>query len=179
MISLGCSFTHISTFDGCPDTIKSIVSVHTFLKSLRGLPSKMEKIYCSYGYLQTLKYCPVVNYLDCSCNLLTSLEDCPKGIVELCVSNNNLTSLKGCPESIEILRCSGNQISDLIGISPNVRILECSKNELTTIEPLDKTPNLTNLFCAFNHLPSSLWMPKSVKEFDIWPQHDTFNHTLL
>ena len=46
--------------------------------------------------------------LNCSNNLLTSLEHCPKNLQILYCNENQLTSLQYCPENLQILYCGYN-----------------------------------------------------------------------
>lgn len=97
--NLGCSYTHISSFDGCSASAKRIVAVHCLIDSLAGLPKTLDTLYVSYNKLRTLEGCPVVRELDVSCNQLTDVSGLPNGIEELCISNN--ADLRNCRVTIE------------------------------------------------------------------------------
>lgn len=84
-----------------------------------------------------LKFNKVSGVFDCSDNLLTTLEDCPKEVGSdfNCVYNN-LETLKGGPEFVYgYYKCSGNKLESL-KYSP-LRIeksLFCENNNIKTLE---------------------------------------------
>ena len=84
-----------------------------------------------------LKFNKVSGIFDCSDNLLTTLEDCPKEVGSdfNCVYNN-LETLKGGPEFVYgYYKCSGNKLESL-KYSP-LRIeksLFCENNNIKTLE---------------------------------------------
>jgi Leucine-rich repeat (LRR) protein len=141
--NLGCSFTHIENFVGCPSNVKKIVAAFCKIESFEGLPKEMDTLYVSYNRLKTFDHCPSVKILDVSCNLFENIHSIPDGIEELCISNNHLLKElpKKWPKSIKILRLSGcNNITDESYKNfPNwLHLLEVSKNSDRCVQFVDK-----------------------------------------
>lgn len=131
--SLGCSYTHITSFAGCPAQVRKIVAAFTFITSLYGCPSTLDILYASYGRLSTLEHCPIAHILDVSCNLLTDIDNIPLGVVELIISNNPLLCQPpvSLPTTLQVLRFSScEQLHpDIWSVLPTSLVLiECSKN---------------------------------------------------
>lgn len=143
LTNLGCSFTHVENFLGCPSTIKKIVAAFCKISSFQGLPNKMDILYVSYNRLTSFEFCPSVTILDVSCNLFQQIDFIPEGIQELCLSNNHLLRElpKKWPKSLKILRLSGcAEISDesYESIPSSLSILEVSKNSERCLKFVDR-----------------------------------------
>lgn len=83
--------------------------------------------------LQGIGYFPALTKLDCSNNLLTSLD-------------------LGGMERLQQLRCHGNSLAELnVGQCPALEELYCSQNQLTFLH-LGDNPRLTTLLCQDNRL---------------------------
>lgn len=130
--NLGISYNHLHNFKGAPKTLKSVVAVSNFITSLEGLPDVMKKLYVSYNKIQSMMYCPAVDILDCSCNLIESFAHISEGVKELIISNNPLTpgDLKLCPRTVELLRCSACNMRSLEGYPKTLKLIECLKNNI-------------------------------------------------
>ncbi len=89
------------------------------------------------------KYFKNLKYLNCSSNLLTSLD----------LSKNT---------ELEFLKCSSNQLTSL-DLSKNKKLeyLNCSSNNLTQID-LSKNVNLSSIYCVSNKL-NDLDLSKNIK----------------
>ena len=141
--NLGCSFTHIENFIGCPSKVKKIVAAFCKISSFQGLPKEMDILYVSYNRLTNFAFCPSAKILDVSCNQFESIDFIPEGIEELCLSNNHLLKElpKVWPKSIKILRLSGcHNISDesYNNFPSWLDILEVSKNSDRCLKFVDK-----------------------------------------
>lgn len=145
--SLGCSYNHLRSLRGCPQSVRTIVCVSNFLESLDGLPAAMHKLYVSYNCLERV-VAPPMDILDCSCNRLTTLEGVAP-TTELICSYNRLTSLAGCPKNAKILRISGNPLENFDEMPKNLEILECLNVDVPDRDLVNmmKIPEVfTNLF---------------------------------
>ena len=90
--------------------------------------------------LLPLKFNKVKGYFDCSDNILTSLEGCPKSVGgDFFCHNNKLTSLEGCPKSVKDFYCYNNQILSFKGCPENISgNFCCDNNQITTFEYFPK-----------------------------------------
>ena len=68
--------------------------------------------------------------LDCSYNLLKTLEGCPSSVIALYCNGNQLTTLEGCSPNVTKLYCYDNQLTTLEGCPPSVTILYRNDNPL-------------------------------------------------
>lgn len=145
--NLGISYNHLCNFKGSPKSLKSVVAVSNFITSLEGLPAMMKKIYISYNKIENMMYCPVVDILDCSCNLITSFNHIPEGVKELIISNNPMIckDLGLCPSTVEILRCSSCNITSLDGYPKDLKLIECLKNKIDNYSNIQE--NVKEIFC--------------------------------
>lgn len=134
LVNIGCSQNHMKTLIGCPDSVKELVSAYNFIESFLGLPKVMSKLYISYNQIKSMKNCPITSNLDCSCNLITSLQYAPEGIIDLTISNNPLGTLTGCPTSIQFIRCSDCKLTSIEGRPAQLKLLEATKNNLTGVD---------------------------------------------
>ena len=89
---LDCSNNQLTSLDGCPEGVTTLLCSNNQLTSLDGCPENVTKLYCLS-------------------NQLTSLDGCPKNVTELDCSNNQLTSLDGCPENVTMLDYYDNPLN--------------------------------------------------------------------
>lgn len=141
--NLGCSFTHIENFIGCPSTVKKIVAAFCKIKSFQGLPKEMDILYVSYNRIESFDHCPSAQILDASCNSFEYIDHVPEGVQELCLSNNHLLKKLPSlwPKSLKILRLSGcYHIDDdsYSNIPLTLNLLEISKNSDRCLQFIDK-----------------------------------------
>ncbi|WP_418800045.1 leucine-rich repeat domain-containing protein [Porphyromonas sp.] len=113
---------------------------------------------CSRNLLTSLNLsgCTALTTLDCSSNLLTSLNlsGCT-ALTELICNSNKLTSLNllGCT-SLTTLYCYGNQLTSLnVSGCTALTTLDCKYNQLTSLDVSGCTA-LTSLDCDNNKLTS-------------------------
>ncbi len=116
-------------------------------KKLTRLPIKFGKVSgyfdCSYNLLTTLEGCPkeVGGSFWCNFNKLTTLEGCATEVrSHFNCGNNKLTTLEGCPTSVGgDFYCHYNKLTSLKGAPKIVdRNFICSENQLTTLEGCPK-----------------------------------------
>lgn len=142
--SLGCSYTHITSFEGCPQSVSKIVACFTLLNTLKGLPKELDILYASNAKITNTKYCPKIKNLDLSGNILEDIEDLNDDIEILCICNNpTLKKIPSkLPSSLKIFRCSGctSLPSSIYNLLPDsIELVECSKNNH------ENTPEVKNL----------------------------------
>ena len=113
--------------------------------------------------LKGIEYFTNLEYLDCSYNLLTTLDlskntalewlNCSRNILSYINNNHYLRSLNvtGCTK-LQTLRCYGNALTAL-DLSTNTALTElsCSENNLTALD-VSKNTALTELDCWDNYL---------------------------
>ena len=107
--------------------------------------------------LQGVQYFDVLNYLDCSYNLLTSLPVLPHSLAHLRCFDNQLTSLTALPNSLIGLDCRNNLLTSLPALPNALSNLDCSNNQLTSLPALPNS--LVSLYCTYNQLTSLPALP--------------------
>jgi Leucine-rich repeat (LRR) protein len=97
-----------------------------------------------------------LNYLDCSENLLTSLNLTQNGgLANLLCQDNSLSDLNTTQNaSLLVLYCQNNNISSLdLSINTHLVELDCSNNQLTSLDVSDNN-DLNLLYCGSNQITS-------------------------
>lgn len=92
-----------------------------------------------------------LEYLDCSSNKITYLDNLPCSLKTLICSNNTICTLDSLPNCLEYLDCSYNKLKSLSGLSPALETLNCEYNQLSMI-CLKKIKCLTNLNVSGNYI---------------------------
>ena len=119
----------------------------------------LTKLVFAKGDITSITHIPEgIEYLECSDNLLVSIDDLPGSLLTLkiehnylqtidvsnltnltllYISHNKLSTIENLPKSIVDLRCENNEIErlDLSGVK-NLRTLHISNNKITVIENL-------------------------------------------
>ena len=101
---------------------------------------------------------------DCSHNMLTSLEGCPKEVGgDFYCSFNRLTSLEGGPKTVKRhFYCNDNRLTSLEGGPETVGgLFRCSKNNITSLKGAPKTVG-GDFQCSFTKLTSLEGAPETV-----------------
>jgi len=111
-----------------------------------------------------IKFRNVSGSFNCSHNILTSLDGCPKMIGgNFYCSFNNLTSLLGSPKKVGGgFLCVGNKLTSLLGSPKKVGVFfDCSNNNLTSLVGGPETVG-GDFYCYDNELTSLKGGPKTV-----------------
>jgi hypothetical protein len=135
------------------DTKDSLKTTNTVVTGFTG---SIDVSFAGINSLSGIEYFTGLRQLNCSSNMLSSLDVSKnKALITLTCSNNILTSLDVSKNtSLGLLACSGNQLTTL-DVSKNTALnyLGCDGNKLTTLD-LSKNTGLTSLFCYGNLLTS-------------------------
>ena len=110
--------------------------------------------YNSISTLSGIEYFVNLERLDCSSNLLTTLDVTHNTkLIELNISNNNIENIDlSCCESLASLNCAGNGFVSLdVSRNKELRVLDCSDNNLNEID-IRNCCLLDELDCSSNHL---------------------------
>jgi uncharacterized repeat protein (TIGR01451 family) len=110
--------------------------------------------------LSGIEHFDSLKFLKCGQNLLSSLPNLPKGLIELQCEENQLTSLPTLPNTLKRLICNNNVISSLQTLPSNLEVLQCAFNQLTTLPTLPT--NLIELYCEANQLIQLPMLPNSL-----------------
>lgn len=118
---------------------------------------KVRGFNCSESNITSLEGCPreVVENFDCSYTNITSLEGCPEivGGYFNC-GNTNITSLEGCPKEVGIsLMCNKTKITSLEGCPQVGYGIDCSYTNITSLEG---APEKVKFFVCTNTKITSL-----------------------
>ena len=111
------------------------------------------KIEIQKASITAIKNLPLnLSTLICRNNLLTSLTDLPKGLVELDVESNYLQTLdiRGL-KNLTRLVVSNNQLTELAPLGESLKIIECNRNHLASLDLLP-CKQLSKLHCSGNRL---------------------------
>jgi len=105
--------------------------------------------------------------LNCSKNLLISLDRIPTSMQELTISSNyikdiELTSLS----NLEILNVADNQIQELNNLPDKLKVLICNNNKIDQLK-LSRLANLKTLHISNNMISIIEDMPESVEDFQM------------
>lgn len=92
-----------------------------------------------------------LEYLDCSSNKITYLDNLPCGLKTLICSNNTICTLDSLPNRLEYLDCSYNKLKSLSGLPLTLKSLNCEHNQLTMI-CLKKLKYLSDLNVSNNYI---------------------------
>ena len=138
--------------------ITSLYLPDSNISSLQGIEAftNLHYLECSRNVLTSLNVTTLINLtvLSCEDNLLTSLEVTPLiNLTTLHCSNNLLTSIDISPlVSLSNFLCEGNSLTSLV-LVPSLHFLDCSNNQLTTID-LTVLTDVGWLSVSYNHLTS-------------------------
>ena len=140
VLEFKCSGIGLTSLEGLPKGIETIIANNNLLKDLRGVPDG-------------------VSHIECSHNFLTSLMGLPDSVLLISAHNNQLTTLKGLPRNVDVLLCNNNSITSLLGIPSSCRQLDVSHNKLTSLDGLQNNHKLDSLHCSSNLLTSLEGLP--------------------
>ncbi|GEM_PF-2328075 len=127
--------------------------------SLVDLIPLLEYLYCSGNNLTSLDVVKSskLKYLDCNNNNLSTLDVSKNtALTHLNCSRNKISSLDvGKNTKLTYLNFSTNKISSLLGYGKDTLLVElkCDNNNLSSL-PVGSLTKLTNLVCAYNNLKS-------------------------
>jgi len=114
-----------------------------------------------------------LTYLDCSSNLITSLDvNCATALTYLDCSSNLITSLDvSGATALDSLYCAYNQLTSL-DVSNNTALfnMHCGYNQLITLD-VSQNQNLKFLYCEDNQI-ASLDLSGAVNLQDIYCEHN-------
>jgi Leucine-rich repeat (LRR) protein len=119
------------------------------LEHLPELPNNVTHLYCSYNSLVSVCLPPMLQYLDCSNNMLRELPTLPNTLITLICGVNQLTSLPILPESLRLVHCYMNRLTTLPELPNSLVHLSCYSNRLTSLPSLH---NVRELLCDNNRL---------------------------
>lgn len=136
----------------------------------KSLAKTKKNILCEMLIVPRKKLGPKFNFLeysqlkklDCSQNKIKFLDGTlPETLLDLNCSNNLIVSLDNLPSNIRVLVCDHNQIISLDNLPAGIVKLDCSFNELVELDNLP--PCLEYLFCNNNYIQSLNNLPVGLK----------------
>ncbi len=138
--------THVAAFDENDDGVFSTAEIETVtLIDVHGL---------GISDLTGIEHFTWLRFLDCSDNILTSLDlrENPN-LEEIQCQYNKLTSLNVMKIlELKLLRCQNNLLTSLdVRTNPKLELLNCHENQLTALD-LSSNTELTTLYCYWNRL---------------------------
>lgn len=129
----------------------------------RGFKHINSIVFAVPGEITHLRNIPMgIVHLECSEQLLTSLDALPASLEEIDLTGNSLTKFdaRDVPK-LKVLRISNNELTQLVHLPETLETLECDNNQLRRID-LSTTRALTSLHCSNNpllileHVPNTL-----------------------
>ena len=156
---------------GAPETLGgALLLMGSKLKSLEGCPRQVQSLDVSGCGLKSLKGGPekVFRMFLVSRNALTSLEGAPLEVGDVfSIYNNQLTSMVGCPQKVKSIFASMNEIATLEGVPAYVPgEFDFGYNSLTSLKGAPRI--VGNMSVVHNDLTTLAGGPEQVTgDFDV------------
>ena len=143
------------------------------LEHLPDIPSNVTHLCCSYNSLTSILLPPMLQYLDCSNNMLRELPALPNTLNTLICGVNRLESLPILPNSLRLLHCYMNRLTSLPEFPASLVHVSCYSNLLTKLPSLR---NVRELLCDKNRLTN---LPEIDESFEyLFCQENPFHNGL-
>lgn len=93
------------------------------------LPESVELLDCGKNLVSDVPYSPALKYLDCSDNLLISIDKLSDILEVLKCSENDIEYIRNIPKTLKVLHCDSNKLYGLnLSEHNNLIILRCGDN---------------------------------------------------
>ena len=127
--------------------------------------TKLEKLKIKYLGIENIDFLEQLTslkYLDCSHNLIQSLNHLPPNLITLICDSNQISDFSNLPLSLKHLECSGTGVTKLDNLPLGLKYLDCSFcKRITNLDFLP--PGLDELHCSFTGVGDLDYLPANLR----------------